>query len=218
MTEFERIEKMIVEKGGREGAVFLARSSNLPENLLLAAFKNIPQELYREVMAQVKTKRAALERPLSYFFYGKPGRGKTLTAVEYYVHLFAAGIKRKPLVLTAMELEDYYRGRIELHRFQLSDVELSSWFTARGVQDESEVVPFSQLCRRYDLILVDDVTENEAEALDRLILQAYNTDTYLILTTNEETLAEILSPRAVSRLFECSVSVNFDDFPYLRRV
>ena len=218
MTEFERIEKMIVEKGGREGAVFLARSSNLPENLLLAAFKNIPQELYKEVMSQVKVKRAALERPLFYFFYGKPGRGKTLTAIKYYVHLLAAGIRRKPLFLTAMELEDYYRGRIELRRFQLSDIELSSWFTAKGAQDESEIVPFSQLCRCYDLILVDDVTANESEALDKLILQAYTTDTYLVLTTNEETITETLSPRVVSRFFECSVTVNFDDFPYLRRV
>ncbi len=218
MTELERIEKMIVEKGGREGAVFLARNSNLPENLILASFKNMPQDLYRKVMGQVKNKRASMDRPLFYLFYGKPGRGKTLSAVKYYVHLLAAGIRRRPLFLTAMELDEYYKGRIELRRFQLSEIELSSWFVGRGSQDQSEIVPFSQLCRWYDLILVDDATANESEAIDKLILQAYTTDSYLIFTTNEESFAEILSPRAVSRFFECLVAVNFDEFPYLRRV
>ncbi len=218
MKELERIERMIVESGGREGAVFLARNSNLPPKLLVSSFTVLPHSTYKDFIAKLKLKSSSYDRVVYVGLVGKPGRGKTLAAVKYYTHLLAAGKRSRPLFLTAYELLDYYKGRIELHRFAVSEVEISSWFEARGSSaDTEEVVPFSQLTRKYDLILVDDLVEEAYEAFEKLCHLAYTTDTLVIFTTNEDPV-EALSPRIQSRFFEAALMIDFDDFPYLRQV
>jgi len=218
MKELERIEKMIVESGGREGTTFLARNSNLPPKLLAAAFTELPNESYKEFINKLKLKSSSYERIVYLGLIGKPGRGKTLAAVKYYVHLLAANKRRSPLFLTAYDLFEYYKGRIELHRFAVSEVEISSWFEAKGSSpDTEEIIPFSQLTRKYDLILVDDLVEEAYEAFEKLCHLAYTTDTLVIFTTNEDPV-EALSPRIQSRFFESALMIDFDDFPYLRQV
>ena len=216
--ELERIRQEMEERGAEKGCFYLLKNSNLPPTLLLAAFKNIPPGLFGKVLHKIGEQKKDFDRLLFYGFIGKPGRGKTLCGVRLYSYLLFSGEKRKPLFMTSFDLEDFARGRIQLHRFATANFDTISWFENRGTEAVSEeIIPFSQLTRRYDLILVDDVSEETVSHFEKLILQAYTTDTVVIFTSNID-LLELVSPRAKSRLIESCLFVDFDEFEYLRGI
>ena len=191
---------------------------NLPIPLLDKALRKdiIPHNYAKAYFGAIKENEQALEnkgfKPIYLIFSGDIGNYKTLMAVRFMV-IKTINLNAVPLFLTNDELVELYEGRLELHQY-IDDITYATTteLKARGVRDGyTEIVPFTALCRHYKVILVDDLEENGLPALERLILQAYNYESYLIVTTNispPQKLTELLDQKAVSRLRECGTVLH----------
>ena len=191
---------------------------NLPHPLLDKALRKdiIPQNYARAYFGKIKENEQALEnkgfKPIYLIFSGDIGNYKTLMAVRFMV-IKTINLNAVPLFLTNDELVELYERRLELHQY-IDDITYATTteLKARGVRDGyTEIVPFTAICRYYKVILVDDLEESGLPALERLILHAYNHESYLIVTTNispPQKLTELLDKKAVSRLRECGTVLH----------
>jgi len=191
---------------------------NLPIPLLDKALRKdiIPQNYAKAYFGAIKENEQVLEnkgfKPIYLIFSGDIGNYKTLMAVRFMV-IKTINLNAVPLFLTNDELVELYEGRLELHQY-VDDITFATTteLKARGVRDGyTEIVPFTAICRYYKVILVDDLEESGLPALERLILHAYNHESYLIVTTNispPQKLTELLDKKAVSRLRECGTVLH----------
>ncbi|OMH39943.1 hypothetical protein [Desulfurobacterium indicum] len=217
--KYWELVKAVKRKGYDEQTVHRLRNFNTPISVILASFEKLPKTFWNLVLDLITEKEKNLSNPLFYCFTGKPGRGKTLSAVRFMFTKLLSKIDEEPeykapLFMTSFELEDYALGKIELHRSYYGN---EAWFEARNFSDKDDVIPFSQLTKNFDIILIDDVTEETTSHLEKVILNAYLTNTIVVFTTNVDVM-EFFSPRTNSRLLESCVFIDFNDFPYLRDI
>ena len=184
------------------------QNCNIPIPLLLKAVTKgaIPDEFVANYIKAAREEEERLERPLFLIFSGDIGNYKTLMAIRILVQKLVQGYS-SPLFLRGDELLSLYRGETELQ--QSVDELTFAVTTAIGVRGFVEPgfqpIPFTSICRFYDVILIDDLEDDGIPAYERILLQAYNEGSYVILTTNlyPDELTKQLSEKAVSRLSEC---------------
>jgi len=174
----------------------------------------IPQEFAKGYFAEIKREEEKLLAsgfpPLYIIFSGDVGNYKTLMAVRLLA-IKTVTERLTPLFLTSDELLALYRGELHLCMF-VDDVTFSVETELRppSYDNAQERVPFTEITKQYDLILIDDLEEEAVEAFEKLVNQAYNTETLLIVTTNiapPKRLLELVSQKSRSRLAERGIPI-----------
>ncbi|SMO61620.1 hypothetical protein SAMN06269117_11448 [Balnearium lithotrophicum] len=203
---------------------------NLPKNrkgdiplLIKAMSKNvIPQEYTRTYFNEIKRQEEEIRekgfKPLFLILSGDIGNYKTLMGVKYLA-IKTVTEKLYPLFLTNDELLGLYNGSLELQQFtdDITYAVETKITPSRTHYEFWERIPFTAITKFYDIIMIDDLEEDAVPALEKLILQAYDTETFIIVTTNiappskfigTEDSPGLLSEKAISRLLECGIAVH----------
>jgi len=190
---------------------------NVPSSLLLRACRKdiIPREYAKRYFDEIKRIEREIEgkglSPMYLFLCGDVGNYKTLMGIRYMV-LKTISKNVVPLFLNNDELVGLWRGTLQLYRY-VSDItfDVTSEIRVTGAyEDAGVVVPFTSICKEYGVILVDDLEESGIEALERLILRAYDFESYLIVTTNispPDALMEFFPSKVVSRVMESGIII-----------
>jgi hypothetical protein len=199
-------------------------SCNLPKNrkgyipLLDKAMSKgiIPQDYAKAYFSEIKRQEEEIKSkgftPLYIAFCGDIGNYKTLMAVRLFT-IKTVTEKLCPLFLTNDELLALSEGSLEIHRYtdEITFAVETELKPAKTFDDYIERVPFTAITKFYDIILVDDLEENAVPAFEKLVIQAYDTESYVITTTNiapPRKLLELLSKKARSRLLECGIAIH----------
>ncbi|WP_456437215.1 hypothetical protein [Desulfurobacterium sp.] len=172
----------------------------------------VASEYFSQIKQQEEEIRARGFSPLYLAFCGDVGNYKTLMAVRYMV-IKAVQEDLICLFLTNDELVGLLNGSLEIH-YYVDDITFAvetQIKPARSQDGYSERLPFTSIMRFYDIVLIDDLEENGITAFEKLILQAYDAEGFLITTTNiapPSRLLSLLSEKARSRLLERGIAVH----------
>lgn len=197
---------------------------NLPKNrkgyipLLDRAMSKgiIPHEYAKAYFSEIKRQEEEIKnngfKPLYIAFCGDVGNYKTLMAVRYFT-VKVVTEELCPLFLTSDELKAVGEGKLEVIKYT-DEVTFAVETELKPVGfpiDYGEKVPFTALAKSYEIILVDDLEEDAVPVFEKLLLQAYDTESVVITTTNiapPSKLLNLLSEKARSRLLERGIALH----------
>ena len=189
------------------------KACNLPlRQLYYALQKNtIPPENARLFYQNLKGKRFQF-----LLLYGDIGTGKTTLGIRYLIKLLSEG-NRPVLYLMSQQLREVYHRIAYVLSYEHEFLGYRSKVSAT-LEEGYKKISFSDICNYYQVVMIDDLKDTEIPALSELIETAYQTGTYLIITTNLPSLKE-LSDIAKSRFQEMgkSLFLQGEDLRKLKR-
>ena len=180
------------------------KSCNLPYRQLFYALQKdaIPRKSAKLFAKSMKGEKQFL------ILSGDIGTGKTTIGIRYLIRLLTNGV-RPVIYLMSGQLREIYEKVAFVFAYEHDVLGYRSKVSCYRTSEDCLKISFPDLCMFYQAIMVDDLKGTETPILSELIEMAYQTGTYLIVTTNLTRL-EGLSDMAKSRFEQFGKALLFE--------